>query len=165
MCPSFVMAVSITLLVSSLYSFLLTPSKKSEQRHFPLLSHLTLPSSPVAEACCCSVAKLYLTLCGPMDCNTPGLPVLHQLPELAQLMSIESVMPSNHLILCRPLLLPPSIFPNIRVFSSESALRITWPKIWSFSFSISPSSEYSRLISFRMDWFDLVFQGTLKSLL
>ena len=112
-----------------------------------------------------SVAQSCLTLCDPVDCNTPGLPVLHQLPELAQLMSIESVMPSNHLILCRPLLLPPSIFPNIRVFSSESALRITWPKIWSFSFSISPSSEYSRLISFRMDWFDLVFQGTLKSLL
>ena len=74
-------------------------------------------------------------------------------------------MPSNHLILCHSLLLPPSIFPNIRVFSNESALCIRWPKIWSFSFSISPSSEYSRLISFRIDWFDLVFQGTLKRLL
>ena len=81
-------------------------------------------------------------------------------------MSIESVMPSNHLILCRPLLLPPSIFPSIRVFSNESALRIRWPKYWSFSFSISPSNEYSGLISFRMDWLDLLaVQGTLKSLL
>ena len=75
---------------------------------------------------------------------------------LLNLMSIESVMPSNHLILCRPLLLPPSIFPSIRVFSNESALRIKWPKYWSFSFSISPSNEYSRLIYFRIDWFDLL---------
>ena len=85
---------------------------------------------------------------------------------LLKLMSIESVMPSNHLILCGPLLLPPSIFPGIRVFSYESALRIRWPKDWSFSFSISPSNEYSGLISFRMDWFDLLaVQRTLKSLL
>ena len=82
---------------------------------------------------------------------------------LLKLMSIESVMPSNHLILCRPLLLLPSIFPSLRVFSNESALRIRWPKCWSFSFSISPSNEYSGLISFRMDWFDLAVQGTLKS--
>ena len=96
-----------------------------------------------------------------MDCSTPGLPVQHQLPEFT-----ESVMPSSHLILCRPLLLPPSIFPSIRVFSSESALRIRWPKDWSFSFSISPSNEHSGLISFRMDWLDLLaVQGTLKSLL
>ena len=80
-------------------------------------------------------------------------------------MSIELVMPSNHLILCCPLLLLPSIFPNIRVFSSESALHIKWPKYWSFSFSISPSNEYSGLISFRIDWFDLAVQGTLKGLL
>ena len=81
-------------------------------------------------------------------------------------MSIESVMPSNHLILCRPLLLPPSIFPSIRVFSSESVLHIRWPKYWSFSFSIGPSSEYSGLISFRIDWFDLLaVQGIFKSLL
>ena len=85
---------------------------------------------------------------------------------LLKLMSIQSVMPSNHLILCRLLLLPPSIFPSIRVFSSESVLHIRWPKYWSFSFSISPSSEYSGLISFRMDWLDLIaVQGTLKSLL
>ena len=81
-------------------------------------------------------------------------------------MSIELVMPSNHLILCRPLLLLPSIFPSIRVFSNESALRMRWPKYWSFSFNISPSSEYLGLISFRMDWFDLLaVQGTVKSLL
>ena len=81
-------------------------------------------------------------------------------------MSIESVMPSNHLILCHPLLFLPSIFPNIRVFSNESVLCIRWPKYWSFSFSISPSNEYSGLIAFRMDWLDLLaVQGTLKSLL
>ena len=85
---------------------------------------------------------------------------------LLRLMSIESVMPSNHLILCCPLLLPPSIFPSIRVFPNESALRIRWPKYWSFSFSISPSNEYSGLISFRTDWSDLLaVQETLKSLL
>ena len=82
---------------------------------------------------------------------------------LLKLMSIESVMPSNHLILCHPLLLPPSIFPSIRVFSNESVLRIRWPKDWSFSFSISPSNEYSGLISFRMDWLDLyAVQGRLR---
>ena len=81
-------------------------------------------------------------------------------------MSLESVMPSNHLILCRPLLLPSSIFPSIKVFSNESITHIRWPKYWSFSFNISPSSEYSGLISFRIDWFDLLaVQGTLKSLL
>ena len=85
---------------------------------------------------------------------------------LLKLMSIESVMPSNHLILCCPLLLLPSIFPSIRIFSNESVLRIRWSKYWSFSFSISPSNEYSGLISFRMDWLDLlVVRGTLKSLL
>ena len=84
---------------------------------------------------------------------------------LLKLMSIESVMQSNHLILCHPLLLPPSIFPRIRVFSSESVLPIRWPKYWRFSFSISPSNEYSELISFRIDWFDLKVQGTLKSLI
>ena len=96
----------------------------------------------------------------------PGLPVLHQLTELAQTHVHEVVMPSNHLILCCPLLLPPSIFPSIRVFSNKSVLCIRWPKYWSFSLSISPPNEYSGLISFRMDWLDLlVVQGTLKSLL
>ena len=94
-----------------------------------------------------------------------GFSVLHQLLELTQTMSIESVMPSNHLILDHPILLP-SIFPSIRVFSNESVLCIRWPKYWRFSFSISPSNDYSGLISFRMDWLDLLAaQGTLKSLL
>ena len=101
-----------------------------------------------------------------MNCSTPGLPVHHQLLSLPKLMSIELVMPSNHLILCHPLLLPPSIFPSIRVFSNESALLIRWPKCWSFSLNISLSSEHSGLISFRMDWLDrFAVQGTLKSLL
>ena len=85
---------------------------------------------------------------------------------LLKFMAIESVIPSNHLTLCHPLFLLPSVFPSIRVFSSESVLHITWPKYWSFSFSISPSNEYSGLISFRMDWFDLLaVQGTIKCLL
>ena len=85
---------------------------------------------------------------------------------LLKLLSIEAVMPSNHLILCHPLLLPPSIFPSIRVFSNESVLHIRWPKYWSFSFNISPSNDYSGLISFKSDWLDLLaVQGTLKSLL
>ena len=101
-----------------------------------------------------------------MDCSTPGLHVHHQLPEFTQTHAIESVMPSNHLILCHPLLLLSSIFPSIRVFSSESALCIRWPKYWSFSFNISPLNEYSGLISLRMDWLDLLaVQWTLKSLL
>ena len=105
-------------------------------------------------------------LCDPIDCSTPGLPVHHQLRSLPKLMSTELVMPSSHLILCHPLLLPPSILPITRVFSNESPLRIRWPKYWSFSFNISPSNEYSGLISFRTDWLDLLaVQGTLKSLL
>ena len=98
-----------------------------------------------------------------MDFSTPSLPVHHQ---LLKLMPIESVMTSNNLIPCRPLLFLPSIFPSIRVFSNESALRIRWPKYWSFSFNFSPSNEHSGLISFRSDWLDrLAIQGTLKSLL
>ena len=112
-----------------------------------------------------SIAQSCPTLCNPMDCSTPGLPVHHQLSELAQTLSIELVMPSNHLVPCHPLLLPPSIFPSIRVFSNESALHIRWPKYWSFIFNISPSKEHPGLISFRMDWLDLLaVQGTLKSL-
>ena len=100
-----------------------------------------------------------------MNRSMPGLPVHHQLPESIQIQSIESVRPSNHLILCRPLLLP-SIFPSIRVFSNESALCMRWPKYWSFSFNISPSNEHPGLISFRMDWLDLLaVQRTLKRLL
>ena len=113
-----------------------------------------------------SVAQSCLILCDLIDCSTPGLPVHKQLQETTQTMSIESVMPSNHLILCRPFLLLLSIFPSIRVFSNASALRIRWPKYWSFIFSISPSNEYSGLISFRMDRLDLLaVQGTLKGLL
>ena len=101
-----------------------------------------------------------------MNRSTPGLPVHHQLPESTQTMSIESVMPSNHLILCCPLLLLPSIFPSIRVFSNEPALHIRWPKYWSFSFNISPTNEYPGLNSFRMDWLDsLAVQGIFKTLL
>ena len=112
-----------------------------------LLSQVQLFASPWTAAC---QASLSIT-------NSQSL---------LKLMSIKSVMPSNHLILCRPLLLPPSVFPSIRVFSSELALRIRWPNYWRFSFSISLSSEYSGLISFRIDWFDfLPVQGPLKSLL
>ena len=101
-----------------------------------------------------------------MNRSTPGLPVNHQLLESSQIMSIESVMPSNHLISCCPLPLPPSIFPIIRVFSSESVLRIRCPQYWSFSFNISPSNEHPGLISFRLDWLNLLaVEGTLKSLL
>ena len=101
-----------------------------------------------------------------MNHSMPGLPVHHQVPESTQPMSIESIMPSNHCILCRPLLLLPSIFPNIRVFSNESALHIKWPKYWSFILNISPSNEHPGLSSFRMDWLDLLaVQGTLKNLL
>ena len=144
--------------------------------------------------CCCSVTKSCLILCATMNCSTPGFLVLHYLPvqslscvrlfatpwtaarqaslsiansrSLLKLMSIESVMPSSHLILCQTLLLLPSIFPSIRVFSNNSALHMRWPKYGSFSFSISPSNEHPGLISFKMDWLDLLaVQGTLKSLL
>ena len=112
-----------------------------------LLSHIWLFATPWTAAC---QASLFIT-------NSRSF---------LKLMSVESVTPSNHLILRRPLLLPPSIFPNIRIFSNESVLPIRWPKYWSFSFNISPSREYSGLISFRMDWLDLLaVQGTLKSLL
>ena len=112
------------------------------------------------------VAQLCQTLCNPMDCSMPGLPVLHSLREFAQLMSIELIKPSNHLILCCLLLLLTTVFPIIRVFPSESALCIRWPKHWSFSFSISPSNGYSGLISFRIGWVDLIaIQEILKSLL
>ena len=113
-----------------------------------------------------SVAQSHPTLCDPMYCSTPCLPVITNSWSPPKLMSIELVMPSSHLILCRPLLLLPSIFPSIRVFSNESALHIRWTKYWSFSFNISPSNEHPGLISFRMNWLDLLaIQGTLKSLL
>ena len=113
-----------------------------------------------------SVAQLCPALCDPMDCSTPGFPVHRQLLEPPRSHVYWSVMPSNHLILCYPFLLLPSVFPSITVFSNESVLCIRWPKYWSFSSSVSPSNKHSGLISFRMDWLDfLAYQGTLKSLL
>ena len=113
-----------------------------------------------------SVAQSYPTLCNPITAAHQASLSITNSQSLPKLMSIESVIPSNHLILCRPILLLPSIFPSIRVFSNESALHIRWPKYWSFSFNISPSNEQPELISFRMDWLDLLaVQGTLKSLL
>ena len=120
-------------------------------RCYPLISNVsfTLPSPTITLMLekFSSVTQLCLTLCDSMDCSTPGLSLL-------KLMYIESVMPSNHLILWHPLLFLPSIFPRIRVFSNESALRIRWPKYWSFSFSIIPSNEHPGLISFRIDWLE-----------
>ena len=116
--------------------------------------------------CSCSVAKLCLTLCNPMDCNMPGFPVLHYFLELAQIHVHwgSDVTQSSHAL--PPPFILPSTLPSIRVFSSELALRIRCPNYWSFSFSISPSNKYSGLISLRMDWLDLLaVQGTLKSLL
>ena len=114
---------------------------------------------------CCSVTQSCLTFCDPMDCSIPGFPVLYHLAELAQT-HIHWIGDANHLILRCPLLLLPSIFPSIRVFSNESALHIRWPKYWSMSFSISPLNEYSGLFSFKIGWFVLLsVQGTLNSLL
>ena len=131
--------------------------------HQPL-SHCSHPHLCTLREFCCSVAQLCPALCNPMDCSMTGHPILHNLPEFAQTMSTEMMMPSNHLTLCHFLFLLPSIFPSTRVFSNELALPIRWSKYWSFS--ISPSNEYSGLIFFRIDWFDLLaVQGTLKSLL
>ena len=113
-----------------------------------------------------SVAQLCPTLCNPMNRSTPGPLSITNSQSLLKLMSIESVMPSSHLILCRPLLLLPPIPPSIRVFSNESTLCIRWPMYWSFSFRISPFNEHPGLISFRMDWLGLLeVQGTLRGLL
>ena len=135
-----------------------------------ILYHLSYQGSPFKALSVSvqfsSVTQSCLTLCDPMNRSTPGLPVHYQLPEFSKLISIESVMLSSHLILCHPLLLLPSILPTIKVFSNESVIHIRWPKYWSFSFSFSPSSEHPGLISFRMDWLDLLaVQGTLESLL
>ena len=124
------------------------------------LEHSLTPSSQLS-----SVAQLCLTVT-PWTAACPASLSITNSQSLLKCMSIELVMPSNHLILCHPLSLPPSIFPSIRVFSNETVLHIRWPKYWSFSFSISPSNEYSGLISFRRDWLDpLAVQVTLKSLL
>ena len=131
-------------------------------RSSPLaMLHQTLPC-----CCCCSGTKPRLTLGEPTDCSTPPSLSSTVSQSVLKFMSIESVMLSNDLILCRPLLLLPSIYLSIRAFSNESVLCIRWPKYWSFSSNISPSYEHSGLISCRIDWFDLLaFQGTLKSLL
>ena len=132
------------------------------------LNHLCLHSYFVASSSVqfSSVAQSCPTLCDPMNRSTPGPPCPLPTPWVHSNTSIESVMPSSHLILCHPLLFLPPIPPSIRVFSSESTLRMRWPKYWSFSFSISPSKEHPGLISFRMDWLDLLaVQGTLKNLL
>ena len=119
---------------------------------------IIIPFSSVTQSC--------PTFCNPMNCSTPGLLSTTNSLSLPKLMSIESVMPSNHLILRRPLLLLPSVFPSIGVFSNESALHIRWPKYCRFSFNISPSNEHPGLISFRMDGLDLLeAQGKLKSFL
>ena len=107
-----------------------------------------------------SVAQSCPTLCHPMNCSMPGLPVHHQLPEFTQLTSIKSVMPSSHLILGHPLLLLLPIPPSIKVFSNESTLCMRWPKYWSFCFSISPSKEHPGLISFRINWLDLLGESS-----
>ena len=130
----------------------MSPSRSRRKR----IWGLTSSGKPWEALCCWSIAHLCLTLCNPMDCSTPGLPVLHHLPELAQthVHWVGDAIQASHPLL--PLLLLPSIFPSIRVFSNEPALRIRWPKYWSSSLSISPSREYSRLISFKIDWFDLL---------
>ena len=128
--------------------------------------HAYILTEDITAYCCCSITQSCPTLCNPMDCSKPHLPVHQQLPEFTQthVHWVGDVI--NLVILCRPLLLPPSIFPSIRVFSSESVLCIRWPKYWSFSVSLSPFNEHPGLISFRMDWLDLLaVQGTLKSLL
>ena len=129
-------------------------------------SQAFLCADPRGTFCCCSFAELYPPFCNPIDYSTPGSPVLYYLPELAQIHVHWVSDAIQHLILCRPLFLLPSVFPSIRVFSNEFALHTRWPKYWSFSFSIGPSNEYSVLISFRIDWFDLLaVQEILKSLL
>ena len=122
-------------------------------------------NSWIIVCCCCSVTQLCLTFAAPLTVACQASLSFTIFWSLLKLMSIESVMPSNHLFFCHPLLLLASIFPSTKVFSKESAVHIRWPKYRNFSFSISPSNEYSWLISFRIDWFDLTIQETLKSLL
>ena len=141
---------------------------KKKKKNYSAVAHMVLswPFQAINSAQFSSVVHSCPTLCDPMNCSMPGLPVHHQLPEFAQTHVHRSVMPSSHLILCHPLLLLTPIPPSIRVFSNESTLLMRWPKYWSFSFSTSPSNEHPRLISFRIDWLDLLaVQGTLKSLL
>ena len=158
---------SCIMLWNSVYSSSGTLSIRSNTLNILRNRDLTLLSPPIKfSQSVSSVTQACPTLWGPMNQSTPGLPVHHKLPEFTQTHVHQSVIPSSHLSLCRLLLLLPPIPLSIRVFSNESTLRMRWPKYWSFSFSISPSIEHSGLISFRVDWLDLlVVQGTLKSLL
>ena len=138
----------------------------TKQKAYSEFTHLLYSTSFFFPVQFSSVTQSCLTLCDPMNHSTPGLLSITNSQILPKLMSIEWVMPSNHLILCHSLLLLPPVLPSIRVFSNESVFHIRWPKYWSFSFDISPSNEYSGLISFRIGWFDyLAVQGTLKRLL
>ena len=155
--------MSLSPKISGSTHYLQNSSQLGITRECPLVTRIFL-HDPLAQKSVQSLSRVQL--CDPMNCSMSGFPVHHQLPGLAQTHIHWLVMPSNHLILCRPLLLLLSIFSSIRIFSSESVLPIKWAKYWSFSFSISPSNEYSGLISFRIDWFDLLaVHGTLKSLL
>ena len=140
-------------------------STPNPMREGPRAALVTMHATSTS-CCCCSVIQSCPSLVTPRTAARQASLSFTISQSLLRLMSIQSMMPSNHLILCHPLLFLPSIFPSIRVFSNESVLCIRWPKYWSFSFSISPSNEYSGLISYRIDWFDLLaVQGTLKSLL
>ena len=143
----------------------MTPWTAAHQASLSITNCWSLPK-PMSSFQFISVTQSCPTLCNPMNHAHQASLSITNCPSLPRPMSVESVMPSNHLILCHPLFLLPSIFPSIRGFSNESVLHIRWPKYWSFSFSISPCNEYSGLISFRIDWFDLLaVQSTLKSLL
>ena len=163
-----------SLLVSSIHRFLQarrlewvasTFSRGSSQPgDGTCISYVSFIGRQVVYHCCCSVAQSCPTLCDPMDCSMDQAPLSLTISRsLLKFMSIALVMPSSHLILWHPLL--PSVFPGIRDFSNELPVGIRWPKYWSFSFSISPSSEYSELISLKIGWFDLAVQGTFRSLL
>ena len=149
---------------SSVYWSIIYNSQHMEGTHVPI--DRWIKKEEMVSVQFSSVAQLCPTLCDLMNHSTPASLSITNSQSPPKPMSVGSVMPSNHLIICRPLLLMPSIFPTIRVFSNESALRIRWPKYWSFNFNIRPSSENPGLISFRMYWLDLLaVQGTLKSLL
>ena len=148
------------------FTFLVSKSTSDSDRSHEIKRHLPLGRKAVTNLSSVQLLSRVRLFATPWTAAPQASLSITISRSLLKLMSIESVMPSNHLILCHPLLLLPSVFPSIRVFSNESVLHIRWPKYWSFSFSISPSSEYSGLISFRMDWLDLLaVQGTLKSLL
>ena len=155
------------LVFSCLYNKLNKETTQQPMMDYQIIKRFILESNTTFNnslCCCYSVTKSCPALCDPMDCSTTDSSVLHYSQNLLKF--IDLVMLSNHLILCCPFLLLPSVFPSIRIFSNEPALHIRWPKYWSINFNISPSSEYSGLISFRIGWYVLLaVQGTLKSLL